>query len=273
MKKLKERAISKDIYFHLLNMSWLKLILSIFLLYLFGNILFALVYTLIPNSIGGDSPNFEQAFAFSVQTMSTIGYGALTPTGLSSNLIVFLESFLGLIMVAVITGVVFARLSRPKAQIRFSKNVLNTKHDGVQSLCLRIGNTRGNDIVEAKAHLSALFNEVTKEGERIRRIYHLDLIRNYSPFFQFSWLIVHPINEKSPFHHLNHKNGFEGLTLTVTGHDGTYSTTIYAQHMYGVEEMIKDRYFMDIMESAPSGSLTINYDHFDKLKPEGPLVK
>ncbi|AYF43628.1 inward rectifier potassium channel [Halobacteriovorax sp. BALOs_7] len=257
----------KDFYFHLLNTSWLKLVLIVFILYFIGNVFFGLLFTLIPNSIGGETPSFEKAFHFSVQTMSTIGYGALSPTGTLANFLVLVESFIGIIAVAVMTGIVFAKLSRPKARIRFSKNVLITKHDGIRSVCLRIGNTRGNDIVEAKVHLSALFNEVTSEGEKVRRIYNLDLKRDYSPFFRLSWLIIHPISETSPlFDYENSEHKLVGLMLTVTGHDGTYSTTVYDQHLYSREDIVKDKYFVDIMKEVTTNTYRIEYEKFDTLK-------
>ncbi|EQC45580.1 ion channel [Bacteriovorax sp. Seq25_V] len=264
---LKITNIRKDTYYHLLNMSWINLILFVFILYVFSNIIFGTVYTLIPKSIGGRTPGFLEAFHFSVQTMSTIGYGALSPTGIIANIIVMFESFFGLIGVAAMTGIIFAKISRPKARIRFSKNLLITDHDGIKAACLRIGNTRGNDIVEAKVHLSALFNEVTKEGEKMRRIYNLDLRRNYSPFFKLSWLIVHNIDESSPlYNYENSTRSLVGLMLTVTGHDGTYSTTVYDQHMYGNDDIVRDKYFADIMREVSQGSFEIDYDKFDELK-------
>lgn len=267
IKNFKINNIQKDVYFHLLNMSWTKLVLSVFFLYLIGNLLFGFLFTLIPNSINGQTPEFEQAFHFSIQTMSTIGYGSLVPTGSLANFLVLVESFIGIIAVAVMTGVVFAKISRPKARIRFSKNILITNYDGIKSVCLRIGNTRGNDIVEAKVHLSALFNEETKEGERVRRIYNLELNRDYSPFFKLSWLIVHPINERSPlFDFENSERKLVGLMLTVTGHDGTYSTTVYDQHLYTKEDIIKNKRFADIMKEVSESNYTIDYDNFDSLR-------
>jgi inward rectifier potassium channel len=260
--------LRKDFYFFLLNTHWTKLLGILFLLYVLGNSFFAWLFSRIPNSIEGRTPSFEEAFHFSVQTMSTIGYGSLSPSGTAANLIVFIESFIGLISVAIVTGIVFARISRPQAKIRFSKNVLRTKFDGVDSLCFRIGNTRGNDIVEAKVHLSALINEVTEEGEKIRRIHNLSLVRNYSPFFRLSWFVIHRIDKNSPFHdHLRLDEKFEGLMATVTGHDGTYSTTVYDQKFYEKSDLISNRYFADIMPEGRSDSIGVNYEKFDELKP------
>ncbi len=261
------KELKKDVYFRLLRMSWIKLIICIFIFYSAGNLIFALIYKRVPNSINNINPDFETAFYFSVQTMSTIGYGTLNPTGNISNILVLIESFIGLITFSIITGVVFAKLSRPVAQIRFSKKVLFTKYDGVQSICLRIGNMRGNNIVEAKARLSALFNEVTQEGEKIKRVYNLDLVRDYSPFFRLSWLIIHPINERSPLYFKeNFEEVIDGIMLTVTGHDGTYSTTIYDQHLYLKEDLVKNKYFQDIMLEEKDGSMKVDYGKFDVLK-------
>lgn len=261
------KNIHKDTYFQLLNMSWLRLVIIFFTLYVILNIFFGTLYFCIPSSINNTNPEFQTAFFFSVQTMSTIGYGTLSPSGLSANLLVVVQSFIGLMSVAVMTGVFFARLSRPSARIRFSKNILMTKQNGVDVVCVRIGNTRGNDILQAKVHLTALIHEKTLEGESIRKIHNLKLIRDYSPFFRLTWFISHPIDESSPlFHYQQVDQNLIGFMLTVSGHDGIYSTTVYDQHFYQKSDLVKDRFFKDIMHEVSENVFEIDYDNFDSLK-------
>ena len=264
---LKAKIARRDLYFFALSTSWFNLIFLALFFYLLGNAFFAGIFTLLPRSINGQTPTFVEAFFFSVQTMSTIGYGSLSPTGVTANLLVTLEAFTGLIMVAIMTGVFFAKLSKPHAKIRFSKNILLSNFNGERTLCFRIGNMRGNDIVEAKINVSALINEVTSEGEKIRRIYNLRLRRSETPFFKLSWSIFHKIDEESPLWHFDKVlESLSAIMITVTGHDGTFSTTVYERHLYTQNDIVKDRYFVDIIRDHGPDNIEIDYSKFDELK-------
>lgn len=264
---LKTRPTTQNPYYFMLTTSWTKLLVVIFLVYLIGNLVFATLFTLIPNSINNQDPSFLEAFFFSVQTMSTIGYGTLSPTGTWANFLVVAEAFCGVILVAVMTGMVFAKLSRPYAKMRFSQNILLSKFDGQQALSLRMGNECENDIVEANVHVSALMQEKTFEGEFIRRVYALKLKRDYTPFFKLTWNIFHPLDEDSPLKDFEKvKQNLTGIMVTFTGHDGTYSNTVYDRHLYTPEDVVCDKYFVDIMSEDANGQIQIDYKNFDALK-------
>jgi inward rectifier potassium channel len=163
----------RDTYFLLISTSWPKAISLFFLCFILINIIFGFIFTFIPDSVSHETPNFIEAFYFSIQTLTTIGYGNFHPTGNIANFIVMLEAFCGILYVAIVTGIVFARISKPFAQIRFSKNLVLAKFDGEYCLSFRIGNTRENDLVDGKVHFAALINEVTQEGQTIRRVHDL----------------------------------------------------------------------------------------------------
>lgn len=258
---------SKDLYIYFLELSWRQLLFHIAILYLCTNLAFAILFYIFPNSINGMDQSFLTCFFFSIQTLSTIGYGALSPTGTVSNIIVTIEAAFGLLGVALITGVVFSKIARPYAKIRFSKNIILSKFNNEYCLSFRIGNIRGNDIVQAKVNVSALINETTPEGEKIRKVYDLPLRRSENPFFKFSWSIFHPINEMSPL--LNFDESIKNLmsiVVTVIGHDGSFSSTVYSRYSYHPEDIIKDQYFEDILIDNMDGSVAISYEKFDQLK-------
>lgn len=141
------------------------------------------------------------------------------------------------------------------------------KFDGEYCLSFRIGNTRENDLVDGKVHFAALINEQTFEGQSIRRVHDLKLRRSYTPFFKLTWSIFHPIDKDSPLINFeNIKNHVSAFMVTVTGHDGTFSTTIYDRKFYEVNDIVKDHYFADIMESKTDGEIKINYSKFDEIK-------
>ena len=257
----------RDIYYYVIESSWSHIFIMFFSIYLISNFLFATLYYIIPDSIHSSGPiTFYDCFYFSVQTMATIGYGALSPQGHLSNILVTIEAAFGLIGVAITTGLIFAKISRPYAKIRFSQNAVINIFDGIGCLSFRIGNIRGNDIVEANVTLTALIDEKTQEGIHLRRMYDLKLQRSYSPFFNLTWNLFHPIDESSPLLQLNDiKSSLKAIAVTVVGHDGTFSTTVYGRHVYTAKDILRDKYFKGIMYITPNGHVSINYDDFDEL--------
>ena len=187
-----------DLYFYLTTVSWPKLLLIIVGLFGFINCLFAIGY-MIDGGVANARPgSFADAFFFSVQTMATIGYGVMAPHSFVSNMMVSVEALSGLTSLAVVTGLIFARFSRPTARVRFSRVVAISPRDGVPSLMFRTVNQRSNRIVEAQIH--AVFSrwETTREGESMRRFYDLHLARSRNALFSLSWTVIHPIVEDSP---------------------------------------------------------------------------
>lgn len=264
-----KNSFNKDLYYYVIEASWFQVYFLFLTFYLFSNLLFATLYFIIPNSLSGPtSLTFADYFYFSVQTMSTIGYGVLSPQGHVANILVTIEAAFGLISVAVLTGLVFAKISKPYAKIRFSKNAIINDFDGVPCLSFRMGNIRGNDIVEANVTLSALMDEQTVEGQSFRRIYDLKLKRSYTPFFKLSWTLFHPLDERSPLYKMNdQKESLQAIAVTVTGHDGTFSTTVYSRHLYSPDDIIENKYFKDILSFETGGKMTVNYNNFDTLVP------
>ena len=196
-----KRSPWDDLYYLLLTISWSRFFALTLLLYGVVNTLFAMLYL-----VGGDnlanaeSGSFWDAFFFSVQTMATIGYGAISPKTFYGNVIVAIEAMLGLLGVAVITGLAFARLARPTARILFSRVAIITQHNGVPTLMFRTANERGNQILEARLWVFLVRDEVTQEGQPMRRFYDLSLSRQLSPVFNLTWTALHPIDENSPLY-------------------------------------------------------------------------
>src|SRR5208337_4984173 len=156
-----------------------------------ANAAFALVYVLGGDSIENARPgSFTDAFFFSVQTMATIGFGKMVPrTGLA-NVLVTLESLVGLLGLAIATGLVFAKFSRPTARVLFSRVAVISPWDGVRSLMFRMANERDNRIIEAQVHVVLMRNEATAENVLVRRVHDLALLRHNNPSFALSWTAI-----------------------------------------------------------------------------------
>jgi inward rectifier potassium channel len=266
-------ATLRDVYHSLLTTAWAQFFALVLVAYLGANLLFALGYLSIGDGIEEARPgNFSDAFFFSVQTMATIGYGKMAPRGLAANLLVTLEALIGLLGLALVTGLVFAKFSRPTARVIFSQNAVITRFDGVPSLLVRMANERGNQIAEAQAHLVLLRTERTPEGEEVRRAHDLHLRRSHSAFFAFTWLVVHAITPDSPLHgetpeSLKAKD--IDLVASMTGLDETLSQAVHARHAWMPDQILWGHRFADVLVSLPDGRRAIDYRRFHIVEPDG----
>lgn len=241
--------------------------------YLGANLLFALGYLAIGDGIEAARPgSFSDAFFFSVQTMATIGYGKMAPRGTAANVLVTVEALVGLLGLALVTGLVFAKFSRPTARVIFSRSAVVTRFDGVPSLLVRLANERGNQIAEAQAHLVLLRNERTPEGEVVRRIHDLKLRRSQSAFFAFTWLVVHPITADSPLHGETAESLREkdvDLVASMTGLDETLSQSVHARHAWTPDQILWGFRFADVLVPTDDGRRAIDYRRFHDVEPDG----
>ena len=260
-----------DSYVRLLDISWKRLTLIIIMAYFLINFLFADLYLFIGDGIENARPgSFADAFFFSVQTLSTIGYGKLSPVGLAANLLVTLEALMGFGFYAVVTGLVFSKFSRPTSRVIFSNVAVIAPYNGVPHLMLRLANERGNRIVDASIHLSILRNEVSSEGVRMRRFHDLPLVRSRVPLLQLTWTIMHPIDENSPLYHATPQTLLENeveIIVSLTGLDETLSQTIHARFSYVADEILCNRQFEDIIRRRDDQRLEINFSLFHETRP------
>jgi inward rectifier potassium channel len=259
-----------DFYHHLMTASWPYLLFLIAAVFFVTNCLFALAYMLDGGVENARPGSFADVFFFSVQTMATIGYGKLVPATLIANILMSVEALTGLVSLALVTGLIFAKFSRPTARVRFTNNAVVSMRDGVPSVMFRMANVRGNQIVEAQIHVVFARQERTVEGEDVRRFYDLELMRYRNALFALSWTVIHPIGESSPFYGADLDAlaaAKVSLVVSLTGLDETFSQTVHARHEYLFDDIIWGGRFVDILERAPSGQLAINYDRFDGVEP------
>jgi inward rectifier potassium channel len=264
------RSLSGDFYHAILLMRW-----SLFLLMLSGfflalNTTFALLYMAIPGTVQGATPgSFIEHFGFSVQTFSTIGYGAYSPATTLGHLLVTVEAFCGLISSALSTGMMFAKFAQPRARVTFSRNAIITSFNGVPTLMFRIANMRQNQIVDANLHVYLAQNEVTLEGERFRRFYDMQLVRERSALFVLTWTAMHTIDEHSPLYHRSISElesvGAE-VIVSLMGIDGTFNQTIHTRYSYSPADLLPNHNFEDIISRDASGRLVVDHERFHQTR-------
>lgn len=261
-----KKRLFDDIYALLLTTSWKRLLLGFVAVYLLENTIFALLYLAGGNSIAGARPgSFADAFFFSVQTLSTIGYGELSPHGTWGNVLVGFEAFSSIVTAALATGIVFAKFARPTARVLWSEVAVVAPRDGQPCLMFRLANARGTEVVSASIRVSALLSHVTAEGERMRRFYDLQLERDSTPLFMLTWLVIHPIDEDSPLYGLSSED-LEAdnvrIGVTLVGIDGSLAQTVYAQHDFAPEHIVWGARFVDVLETLPDGRVKVDFSRF-----------
>lgn len=260
-----------DLYYHLMKGSWLMLMAVLAVAYLLVNLLFASLYMMHSEGIGAaEQGSFMDAFAFSVQTLSTIGYGTLAPRTGMAHTLVTVESMAGLIGTAIATGLVFTKFAQPRAKVLFSRNMLVQRRNGQPVMVFRMGNARGNEIIEASLRVSALVPEVTTEGEHMRRLIDLRLQRSTTPMFTMTWTVIHEIDAESPLFGRDeaslHTDALRFI-VSFTGIDATFSQTVHARHIYDHQDVKWGHRFTDIVDNTDDGRLRVDYQRFHDIEP------
>jgi inward rectifier potassium channel len=258
----------RDAYHHMLTMPLIAFFGVMGAIYLAINTGFALAYMAVGGVDNMRPGNFADAFFFSVDTVSTVGFGEMTPHGLGAHLVVTLEGFVGIFNLAIATGLLFARISRPTARVLFSDRALVTEHDGQRVLMIRAANQRRNRIVEAEVSLSLLHNVVTQEGHEMRRFETLATTRARTPVFMLTWQIMHPIDELSPLlgespESLAARNA--QLIVVLRGLDETFAQTIHARAAYTPDQIVWGGRFANVILPDDGGGLLIDYAHFHDI--------
>ena len=266
----------EDIYHSLLVLPWWQFFLFIFSFYFLVNLLFGfLYYSAGPNALEGIGHHqglsrYVECVFFSVQTLATIGYGKINPIGLVPNLIVSVEALMGLLCVALITGILFARFARPTARVAFSKNAIIAPHDGKLTLLMRLANKRYNQIVDADVSMVLVHEVSTAEGQSFRMPYDLKLVRPHTSLFALSWTLMHIIDEQSPLFGKNRadleKMDAE-IMVSLIGIDDTFASTIHARVSYSPENILWNHRYGDMLSKLPDGRIHVNIHKIDEVVP------
>lgn len=246
-----------DFYHLILTLSWPQFFTVVFLFYLAVNSLFALAFLANPDSITNARPgSFTDALFFSIETLATVGYGHMYPQTMYGHTLASIEILVGIMIFAVVTGLAFARFSRPTARVIFSRNVVIDSFNGQPTLMLRAANRRKNQILEASASVSFVRDETTSEGQPFRRFYDLPLVRSRSPAFALTWTIMHTIDGSSPLHGMTQEALHDctaNLAVTITGLDETIAQPVHARHDYKALEILLGHRFVDLFVVGPDG--------------------
>lgn len=258
-----------DLYHNSMTASWPAFIAASAALFVASNLAFALLYAL------GDAPitntrGFLDLFFFSVETTTTVGYGDMHPQTLFGNAVATSEGFTGMFVTAALTGLIFARLSLPRARLLFARTPVVMTRNGVPTLVFRVANARGNFITEANAKVWALMGVKDGEGRKFVGFQPMRLVKSENPSFVLSWTLFHPIDAESPLHGLSQADVVEqdiNLIVSITGLDETSAQMLHARETFAAADLRFDHEFVDMHSIDDAGVRRVDYSRIHDTRP------
>ena len=258
-------------YHYLITLSWSKFFSVITLFFLLANCCFTALYMLIGvEHIGGMIAHnawqkFYETFFFSTQTLTTVGYGRINPTGFFTSAVAAVESMLGLMGFALITGVLYGRFARPNSKILFSKNIIVSPYKQVNAIMFRMANLRKSQLIETEVQLVVGYNKMVN-GAPQRAFITLELERSKINFFPLSWTVVHPIDDSSALKDVSMKELADGnaeFSVLVKAFDDTFHQHVYARYSYLMNDMVEGVKFVPTYSQASDGIIEMDFEKFD----------
>jgi len=264
-----------DLYTYLLELTWTAFLLLVTIGFILLNSFFALIYLWIGIEALSFAPgsfleNFLNAFNFSAQTITTVGYGAISPTGMISGLVSSMEALVGLMSFSFITGLLYGRFSKPKPSIRFSESFVVRSFEGERALMFRLANKRTTIMIEPEIRVTLTITELDKNKEFKRSFYQLKLERDKITYLPTMWTIVHKIDKDSPLYkysndELKNLNGF--LYILFQYHEDAYSQKVYKMHSYQFEAVKTNTKFTSSVRFSESGQIILDHNLLNQTEP------
>ena len=258
---------SLNLYQHMLTVAWPRFFLYVLIIYVAANLLFAGLYVAAgPDAIqglaaGDAGSRWQAAVFFSVQTIATIGYGQMTPHGTIANVLVALEALTGLMGFALITGILFARFSRPSALVLRSNVALVAPYQNGTGLMFRIANGRSSQLIDVRATVTYSWMDRSDSGRPLRRFRQLPLERDVVALLPTQWIVVHPIDDRSPLAGKDQQQILDAdpeIFVAISAIDETFSQMVHTRFSYADAEIVHGAKFTDLFGTTPDGVVTID---------------
>jgi inward rectifier potassium channel len=266
-----DAALWSDFYHNAMTVNWATFFGGLAAAFVTLNLVFALVYDLGHDPIANAKPgNLADYFFFSVETTSTVGYGDMHPQTLYAHIIATCENFIGMVSIAVMTGLTFARFSRPRARLLFARHAVIAVHEGKRTLVIRLANARAAFISEARAKMWVLRPTVTAEGRWIVAFQSLRLIKSENPALALSWSLFHPIDAESPLYGVDLDELISSETnfiVSISGFDETSAQVVRARHTFAAQDVRVDHEYVDIVRFDEDGLRHVDYTLIHETRP------
>ncbi|HVV56084.1 MAG TPA: ion channel [Mucilaginibacter sp.] len=256
-----------DNYHTLITMSWTKFWLLVLTCYFIVNIIFAGIYMIIGvehlnGAEGADTfHRFLDALFFSAQTISTVGYGHISPSGVAANSVAALESMMGLLAFALATGLLYGRFSRPSAKILYSNKIIIAPYrENCRGVMFRLANLRRNVLIDLEIEVLFSYNEDV-DGKTVRRFFPLELERRHVSILTLNWTVVHPLDDKSPLRDMTAEElqqNEASFTVLLKAFDDTFSQTINSRTAYTHKEIVWGAKFAPAFDRDDDGHIVLD---------------
>jgi inward rectifier potassium channel len=265
------KSVWSDLRHHAMTASWPSFFTGLALGFVAVNLVFAALYALGDDPIANARPgSLADYFFFSVETIATVGYGDMHPRTLYGHCVATIGTFFGICSLAVVTGLIFARFTQPRAHLLFARNPVVAPHDGARTLMLRFANAHRNMIADASVKLWIVKSEPTAEGASFRRFRQLRLARDENPVFALSWTIMHVIDEDSPLHGWSAEEfalSDAALVVTFNGHDEATGQSVHGRWAYVAADVLFDHAYVDVMRRDDAGVMRVDHARFHDTAP------
>ena len=271
-KKGVSRFDLRDPYHLAVTLTWPQFLAGLLATYMCVNLVFAVLYTLVPGAVANARPgSLADAFFFSFETLATVGYGEMYPGSLYGHLIACAEIASGLGFTAIMTGLVFVRFSRPRAKFLIADRLVVCMHNGTPTLMLRVGNGRTTPLGEAQARLNVLLQEISAEGMRVRSVQELKLLRGRIPIFPLTWTLMHVMDEKSPLHGMSSQDMIEGdtnLFLSIEARDPSLAATVHELRTFAPQDVAFGMRYVDTISWEADGTPLADMTKLNGMEPD-----
>jgi inward rectifier potassium channel len=270
----------RDTYHAVIELSWPRFLITLISADLAINIGFALLYLVRPGSVAHARPgSFADAFFFSIETSSTVGYGEMYPATFYGHSVASTEIIAGMAFTALATGLLFVRFARPKARIRYAENAVIASRGGQPTLMIRIANGRHSLLYDAAAHLNLLLTIRGEQGGTFRRVHELHLGRSRLPMFSLTWVLTHKIDAASPLHGYDPARLAEHdacLLLAVEARDVTVGAQVVDTRSYGPSHILFGMRYTEAVSIDAEGNVIGDLGAISRMErdigPEPPLT-
>ncbi len=268
--KRETMGIWDNTYHQLIIMPWAMFFLLVFGCFVVLNAIFATIYCLIGiEHLGGVLPgnvfqNFANSYFFSSQTLTTVGYGHISPQGLVTSIIASIESFAGLLAFALISGLLYGRFSRPRAKIVFSEHMLVAPYGSGQAMMFRMGHASKSELIETEVQVLIAINQRDEAGSVSRNYYPMPLEINKISFFSLSWTLVHPLDERSPVFGFSEQDLAEAnaeVMVLVKAVEDTNQQMVHARRSYTTDEIVWNARFGPVISRNRKGQPQVLLQH------------
>lgn len=260
-----------DCYHAALTISWRRFIVFYILIFLFTNVVFAFFYAIFPHAINNSTNRILDAFFLSIQTMSTVGYGSISPNGNFSNFISSVEITFSMILNAVSTGLIFARFAKPISKIIFAEHAVISSHNGVSSLDIRVANGRKTVMLNVSVEVSLCSFHKDEQGRVCTKVENLPLTQDRIPVLKVLFEANHIINETSPLYHKT-KEGLKKtntvISVNITGIDEATGQSMYCYNIYDPEQVAMYSSFKELDCNQNDNRIFVNMTNFNEIQPD-----